>query len=286
VFRIGDCQILILLGAKLNVGVPFCHPDPITPIPSVVNVAQTLKNTYDATLGKFPIQPPELKLLRQNFDKALAAYEDAVAPIEALRTQIEAQAVRSLMLAQIVATVTAHLNARGYSRHNAVVQIMMLQDWGLGKPWMSDAVTAIVKPEEEPLNPFFQYVANRRTNKESMLQLIHDECPADARDLQRLRTQWSWERNTNEKAWLNKMYWDCLFIAAAYTEKQGPPPDDNSTENALRSALDQLIKQVEEAQKVVEQALTQITDLLGDVTNPGNIITHPPLLPLPSLPKL
>jgi hypothetical protein len=41
-----------------------------------------MKNTYDETIGKFPFQPPELKLLRDNFDKALKAYEDAVAPIE------------------------------------------------------------------------------------------------------------------------------------------------------------------------------------------------------------
>jgi hypothetical protein len=132
-----------------------------------------------------------------------------------------------------------------------------------------------------------------------MRQLIHDECPAGKRDSHHLRTQWSWERDTKDKAWLNNMYWDCLFIAAAYAEKQGPPPDDDSTENALRSLLDQAIKQITEAAKVAEQALKQVIDLLATLQDPTEILKKPrsllppwpspsdpfPLPPVPSLPR-
>jgi hypothetical protein len=241
------------LGNRLNVGVPFCTVDPITPIPSVVNIAQALKNTYDSTLGKFPIQPPELKLLRNNFDKALKTYQDLVAPIEQLRTKIEAQVVRTLMLPQIEKALSAHFNDRGYSRHNALVQIMMLQDWGLGSGWMSSETGRVAN--SEPLNPFFQYVADRRGSKESMLPLIRDECPSETTDHQHLRAQWSWERDTDKKEWVETMYWDCLFVAAAYEEKGGPPPDDESTEGPLSRALNEAIKAAAEAQKTVEEVL-------------------------------
>ena len=66
-----DYPNLWRLWAISDVGAPFCSADPITPIPTVANLAQTLKNTYDETIGKFPTQPPELKLLRDNFHKAL-----------------------------------------------------------------------------------------------------------------------------------------------------------------------------------------------------------------------
>jgi hypothetical protein len=186
-FRPDDCQTLLLLGQRLNVGVPFCAIDPITPVPTITNVAQALKNTYDETLGKFPVQPPRLKLLRDNFDDALRAYEDAVRPIEQLRTQVFASAVRTLLMAQIEKALSARFNDRGFSRHNALVQIMMLQDWGLGIRWMSSEATRVAK--DEPLNPFFQYVAYRRQNKASMLPLILDECPSKTTDRDHLRRQ-------------------------------------------------------------------------------------------------
>jgi hypothetical protein len=265
-FRPGDCSMLVLLGRKLGVGVPFCAVDPITPIPTVVNVAQALKNSYDETLGKFPVQPPMLKLLRDNFDKALKAYQDAVAPIEELRTRIEAEAVRALMLSQIEATLSAKFNDRGFSRHNALVQIMILQDWGLGKSWMSDAADQIA--DNEPLNPFFQYVAHRRSNKSSMLPLIGAECPNETTDTNHLRRQWSWERDTDKKEWNNTMYWDCVFISAMYREGGTTPPDDDSTENALRAALLQAINLANAALATTQGSLQAITDLLAEVTNP------------------
>jgi hypothetical protein len=265
-FRPGDCSVLVLLGRKLGVGVPFCTIDPISPIPTVVNLAQAMKNSYDETIGKFPIQPPMLKLLRDNFDKALKAYEDAIAPIEELRTRVEAEAVRALMLAQIEATLSAKLNDRGFSRHNALVEIMILQDWGLGKSWMSNAAGQIA--DNEPLNPFFQYVAHRRSNKDSMLPLIGTECPNEATDTNHLRRQWSWERDTAKKEWNNTMYWDCLFIAAMYREKGAPPPDDDSTENALRAALIQAINLANAALATTQGSLKAITDLLAEATNP------------------
>jgi hypothetical protein len=208
-----------------------------------------------------------LKLLRDNFDKTLKLYQDAVAPFEQLRTKIEAQLVRITMISQVEKALSARFNARGYSRHNAVAQIMMLQDWGLGNRWMTGEVSRIAT--DEPLNPFFQYVAHRRDSKASMVPLINQECPSDGRDPPHLRKQWSWERDTKEKEWRGTMYWDCLFISAAYTEAGKPPADDDSTEDTLRKILGAALDAVNAAQAVAQAALQQVLDL---VNNPGGTV--------------
>jgi hypothetical protein len=267
-FRLGDCQTLLLLGNRLNVAVPFCSPDPITPLPTVTNAAQALKNTYDSTLRKLPVQPPELKLLRDHFDHALKVYQDAVEPAEKLRTKIEAQIVRISMFSQLEKSLSARLNARGYSRHNAVAQIMMMQDWGLGNRWMTGEVSRIANPPEEPLNPFFLYVAHRRDSKAGMLPLIAQECPSEGRDPPHLRGQWSWERDTKDKEWKDTMYWDCLFIAAAYKEQTKPPSDDDSTEDALRKLFSKALEALNEAQAAAQTALQEVVSF---VSNPGKV---------------
>lgn len=50
-FGPGDCPTLITLGRRLGVGVPFCSVDGIAPIPTVQNVAQSMKNFYDHTIS-------------------------------------------------------------------------------------------------------------------------------------------------------------------------------------------------------------------------------------------
>jgi hypothetical protein len=88
-----------------------------------------------------------------------------------------------------------------------------------------------------------------------MLPLILKECPAEATDPLRLRRQWSWERDSEKKEWTDTAYWDCLFIAAMYLEKQGPPPDTDTGESTLRTHLEKVIGEVRKAQAAVEAAL-------------------------------
>lgn len=264
--RIGDCQTLLLLGARLKVGVPFCSPDPFNAVPTFAGAAQALKKAYDETLGKLPVKPPELKAIRDNFDNALEAHEKAVAPIEALRTRIEAVAVQALSLAQIEKAISARVNNRGYSRHNAMVMIMALQEWGLGSAGMSSEALRLAA--DEPQNPFFQYVAHRRQSKASMVPLILAECPS-RKDPMAHRFQWAWERDTAEQAWLKTMYWDCIFAANLALEDRAYPADAAApAEAALRQQLAVLISQAQEAQKLAEQFLEQIRGLAKIVEKP------------------
>jgi hypothetical protein len=282
-FREGDCQIFLLLGERLNVGVPFCTHDPIDPVPTVTNVAHMLRDAYDRLVLGPPLQPPaDLKLLRDNFEKVLKAYEDVIEPIEQLRVKLEALAVRSLLLAQLDQTLAADFNKRGFPRHNAMVRIMMLEDWDLHMDIMNGAARNVAN--DEPLNPFFQYVAHRHLTKASMLPLIVGDivkkqegaCPIDyMTDHPHIRYQWSWERDSTEKAWINTMYRDCLFIAAMYNEKQLPLAPLEESEGSLRARLDQTIKAAEELRKNAEAALKRLTDLIPTTR-------HPPLPPIPS----
>jgi hypothetical protein len=210
------------------------------------------------------------QLLRDNFDKALKVYQDTVAPAEQLSTKIKAQIVRISMISQLEKALSARFDARGYSRHNAVAQIMMLQDWGLGNRWMTGEISRIAT-DEEPLNPFFQYVAHRRDSKASMLPLINHECLSEGFDHPHLRKQWCWERDTADKAWTGTMYWDCLFISAAYTEAGKPPDDDNSTEDGLRKILRAALDGANAAQEAAQAALQEVINL---VNNPGATVGH------------
>lgn len=270
-FRIGDCQILSLLGNRLGVGVPFCTVDPLQPVPTVTNVAQALKNTYDETLGKLPFEHPGLKLLRDNFDTALRAYEDAIAPIEALRTRVIALQIELLHLSQFEAAFSTIVNNPGFSRHNAMLQIMALEDWSYGMAWMHDRAVKIA--EIEPLNPFFQYVAHRRSNKEPMLPLILSQCPSPANDTYFKRHQWAWERETAEEAWRESMLWDCLFIASLYREEGGPPL--SSLNEDLANALSQLTAAIELANSSrsgVETQLAAIDALVNNLDDPAALL--------------
>lgn len=258
--RFGDCQTLLLLGARMNVGVPFCKADPFNPLPTVTNAAQTLKNTYDETVGKLPIKPPEFDLLRKNFDNALAAYQKAVEPLERLRTKLEAELVETLLISQLEKAISARVNHRGYSRHNALVGIMMLEDWGLGRKWMNAEARRVAK--DEPLNPFFQFVAYRKEDRQRMLADILEECPAESSDKRRLRRQWSWERDTSKREWVDTMYWDCSFVGRMYLEQGSPSAKENVVEAALRQVFGAELKKVAELHNRAAEALEKIRRLI------------------------
>ncbi|WP_170331093.1 hypothetical protein [Ruegeria arenilitoris] len=269
--RVGDCQILSLLGRKLAVGVPFCTVDPLQPVPTVSNVAQEMKQAYDDTLGKLPFEHPGLKLLRDNFDEALRAYEEAIAPVEALRTQIIGLQVELLHLSQLEAGLSAILNDPGFSRHNAVLQIMTLEDLGYGMDWMHDQAVKIA--EKEPLNPFFQYVATRRGNKNAMLPLILSQCPSSDNNKFFKRHQWAWEREPEEQAWKESMLWDCLFIASLYKEQNGPPNGISQDYlSRLHGQLGAMLLSAEINRARAEELLLELQGLIDKLDDPEGLL--------------
>lgn len=254
----------------MNVPVPFCAADPISPLPTVTNVAGALKASHDKIIEGLGIRLPGFDIVEKMFDESLKVYESAVAPVEALRTQLEARLVETLLIAQLDKTIAALINDRGYSRHNALVQIMMLEDMGLGRNWMNEAAVRIAR--DEPLNPFFQYVAYRRSSKETMLPLILEHCPGEADDPRNRRTQWSWERDTAKKEWVNRMYWDCLFVARVFRdEKVVPGNSEELTNEAAVAAINLAVVKLEQLRQLVEVATEQLKRAAA--LDPGKAIT-------------
>jgi len=262
---------MILLGARMNVGVPFCSVDPFLPLPTVANAAQTLRAAFDETERALNFRPPGIEIVEKVFNESLKVYESAAAQVEALRTRLEAELVESLLITQIEKSMSTLINDRGYSRHNAAVQVMMLEDMGLGRAWMNEAVRSIAR--EEPANPFFQFVAYRRENKDAMLPLILEECPAQSTDAGNRRTQWSWERDSAKAEWVNTMYWDCLFIARAYLDGSTPPaPDESLTEEMTKMALEAVMRDLDRLLKLAEGALEQFKKVAALAGDPSKTI--------------
>ncbi|MER9280702.1 hypothetical protein [Mesorhizobium sp. M0522] len=76
-------------------------------------------------------------------------------------------------LAGIITNINATMNAKGFSRHNTMVEVMMLEEWGFGSEELNNAVAWIVDRKEggkkEGDNPYFEYVAHR--SSERMIEL-------------------------------------------------------------------------------------------------------------------
>ena len=67
------------------------------------------------------------------------------------------------------------------------------------------------KTRGEPKNAFFAFLREGGTDRVADLTL--SVCPS-ADKPSRKRFQWAWERTDGEEAWLDSMYWDCIFMAS------------------------------------------------------------------------
>lgn len=257
-FHIGDCFMLQSLGSYLNVAVPFCGITPYTPPDPVKASAAELKKAYDETIGQFPIVPPELKLKRDEFDKLMSAYESAISEAEKVRSKIDQALLKDARLAQIMTELNLLINAKGYSRHNTLVDILTLQLTGNGSKQLQSLAAKIAA--EEPANPFFRYVASRGSDSTEPLSIVLNECPSETEE-PHSRSQWAWEREQSEAAWKNSMYWDCIFIARVWI-KNDPLPEESGKNNFFeQAALDHyytLLNNLAQTKQLVEQVIDQM----------------------------
>lgn len=102
---------------------------------------------------------------------------------------------------------SAAVNDKDYPLHLAAVDIFILSKIDPG----SDAVKygALILALRDPENPFFLYLDKKpKADIEALLLRI---CPSRAQPSTR-RFQWSWERPSSDKPWLESMYWDCIFM--------------------------------------------------------------------------
>lgn len=96
--------------------------------------------------------------------------------------------------------------AVGYQLHLKSVMALIYQKIGRGYPFEWDLVNII--SERQPDNLFFRYLQEGASD--SLIQSLQSICPLEAPAETR---QWTWERVTSEKAQLQSMGWDCIFLA-------------------------------------------------------------------------
>ncbi len=71
-----------------------------------------------------------------------------------------------------------------------------------------------VLSDKQPENPFYSYL--RQARKSEISKMLMSKCQVLSDDryvTENPGSQWSWERDEEEKAWRHSMGWDCIFIA-------------------------------------------------------------------------
>jgi hypothetical protein len=102
---------------------------------------------------------------------------------------------------------SASVNETGFPLHLAAVSLLLARTLGIQNLALNTAGQLLAAKQNQ--NPFFQYLANGPTTE--TIALLINLCPNQNRPSLG-RSQWSWERDQSERAWLNSMYWDCIFV--------------------------------------------------------------------------
>jgi len=104
---------------------------------------------------------------------------------------------------------SAQLNNPGYSQHLTAVEVLLLRRLGYSDDRLKAAAETLAK--KQPRNPFFLYLAEGATQR--VADLTISVCPKKETGLPKEQNEWSWERSDDQKAWMNSMLWDCIFMA-------------------------------------------------------------------------
>jgi hypothetical protein len=104
---------------------------------------------------------------------------------------------------------SASVNETGFPLHLAAVTLLLARTLGINDPDLDKAGQILAARQDQ--NPFFQYLATGATS--GTITLLLNLCPNPNRPSNG-RNQWSWERDQKDKAWLNSMYWDCIFLGS------------------------------------------------------------------------
>jgi hypothetical protein len=125
--------------------------------------------------------------------------------------------------ANVTVSGTVDYNPNG--EHIAAAEVFLLRNLGYsGKELRAAASYAYQRDKEVseknkvPYNPFFEYLVNDRSAR--MLQQILKKCPSLEKPSVK-RFQWFPERGeepqpNGKPAWIESMYWDCIFLAHLY----------------------------------------------------------------------
>ena len=116
-------------------------------------------------------------------------------------------------------SATGNMAYNPNGEHLAAVEVFVLRNLGYSSDVLDKA--AVTAFSRDSNNPLFEYLAHDRSP--AMLKIILDKCPSFERPSKK-RFQWFPERgedlqgDTKNTAWVESMYWDCLFLSHLYEE--------------------------------------------------------------------
>jgi len=96
-------------------------------------------------------------------------------------------------------------SAAGYAQHLVGVHLLLRRAVDTWNSKTQSAADSLRK--SQPNNPFFEFLSQGKTERAAALTLKY--CP---KSRPASPTQWSWQRDEAEQAWLSSMGWECIFM--------------------------------------------------------------------------
>jgi hypothetical protein len=193
-FKAADCLLLDQLARYLGVENTVCGSDS-------VKVAQSAAwHVVDGLVVVLKLFLPELN----DFLDKYGAGEQGARSIE-----------RLILINSII-------NDEGFPLHDIAVTVYLLRKFGSANAVETQLAANIAHERANEENAFFEFVAYGPTT--AVNRKIVQTCPSKQNDVPHAKFQWIWERQDISETAKKTMYWDCLFIAAAFMKGDYPSP--------------------------------------------------------------
>jgi hypothetical protein len=108
------------------------------------------------------------------------------------------------------------LEGDAYQLHLAAVQVYLNQKLGIEDPMLNRAAQIIAA--RQPDNPFYNYLALGKDKR--VERLLRAKCFSEVAPEK--RTDWAWQRDETESAWMRSDGWDCVFMLNNMLDDSAP----------------------------------------------------------------
>jgi tetratricopeptide (TPR) repeat protein len=238
-----DCSMLNRLGEFLGDAQPVCGLAEMLP---GIPITEEYKQKFEDAIKRLSDLPRKVGLpsvpipdFRRQFDQITQLHAAAVRQIENLNRSLGIGVPLPAQVADILSFINARVND---TPHVAAVEVFILTRLlgftePVGQPILTEAKKAVF--DRDTINPFYVYVAKGKTDPDVLTWTLR-KCPKFQTDAR--RWQWAWERSEGEKAWLESMYWDCIFVGNLLNTELPEPSHRpfSLTNNIFSSALNEL----------------------------------------------
>jgi hypothetical protein len=219
--------------------------------------AEELRKQFDLLFGSFKAALE--RLLGPQIGQAAALLAQEIALVNAVVNSIDVNGFKLDARGKIVyesgnvrvedasVTIAGNIGYNPNGEHIAGVEVFLLRNLGYSSEALNKAASYAYLRDSR--NPFFEYLANGRTAQMRQL-MLGEKCPSFDRPSVK-RFQWFPERgeelqSNGQPAWIESMYWDCIFLAHLYESPvtsslaRAPPPFDPFGD--LANALEEVQK--------------------------------------------